>query len=248
MAQKATYKELRRFTVSKQPVSIFRNKNSNSKKDVARSMRIDFTDIESIPDELLTVKVSQSANPQKAGKVVFRWLNLSYGEGDNIVRTNIIKSKNVTIATKPEALRKYLEKLMEKYPELTISAFIPLSGKYLNVDLKDKLIIVFNEDEYPGKVNPSTGKNETLGQPPYYMKDQTILDIDLTEMVNVEFPDNTFMSVRISNYDLDSTDVFTESRRPEKFSTKDPNPFSKDLPDTNDDYFTDDEEDFDEEI
>ena len=228
--EKNSYKKLGTFTVKGQKISIFKDKESRSQtKDVTRTMRIDFDSVDSIPVELFTVKESKSTNPEKAGKIVFRWLTMSKQDGEKRTSTNLITWKNVKKDTEKEILKKWLTKVVENDPELQISAYIPLKGKFLNVDLSDNLYIVFNEDEYPGEVNPSTGKNETLGQPPYFLKDGTPLDIELTEMINVKYPEHSFMQVYLSNYDINGSDIFTERRRATAFSTKDVNPFSKEV-------------------
>lgn len=240
---KQAYKKLRTFTVEGQKVSIFKDKESrDAKKDVTRTMRIDFDSVESVPVELCTPKVSQSNNPEKRGKIVFRWLTMSKVDGDKRTSTNVINWSKAEEGTDPSILKKWLAKYVESNPELQISAYVPLKGKFLNVDLSDNLYIIFNDDEYPGEVNPSTGKNDTLGQPPYFLKDGTPLNIELTEMINVKYPEHSFMQVYVSNYDLEGKDVFTERRRPTAFKGKDANPFAEEV--SGQDKYIDDLDDF----
>lgn len=185
--------------LEKKRFSITKPKYNDKKKKYLRTLVINFDNVEDVPVELFATKISQSTNPQKANKVVFSYLY--FRENDESPNTNVPVSDKITMETDPEKIKAAYVKLAAKNPDLQVTAWITLNSPFLNVELKDGLWSVYDNNAFPSD-------DDRIGDNGTYIIPETRLDIHLQQGINPQYPTNPYMRVELSNKDLVAKEVF----------------------------------------
>lgn len=168
------------ITFKNAPISVFQNKGMNG--GPSRRLFITVTDINTIPDELFAVKVSQSKNPALAGKPVFKYF--SYKVNDDSPFTTLAPN-GATVATPTSELKAQAIAKLAAIPGVKFSLTINMNGKFGNIATPEGVFTIFDDAEFPA----------TEGKPDYYLKSGTIADVELEKAESQYGP---YYQVRLS--------------------------------------------------
>lgn len=128
--------------------------------------------VEDIPENLFAVKVSQSTNPQKAGKLVFRFL--SYRLTEDAKPVDLVPS-SIELTTELSAIKNALVSKINSTSGASVSLNIGLKGKFTNIACADGTYKLYDEDDPAFK----TDNPETTGNAPYYIKNDAEIHVVL---------------------------------------------------------------------
>lgn len=139
-----------------------------------RRLHIPMPELSAIPEELFAVKVSQSKNPNKAGKTVFKYLTFKQPGDDQ--PTQDFAPQGVNIGTPVAEIKQAFMNLMATNPaiQLEFTLHVNLPGKFANIETSEGRFTIFDMEAFP----------ETEGAPGYYIKRGTHADVTLTPAVS----------------------------------------------------------------
>lgn len=177
------------------PIGIFLNKG-NANYSPSWRMFINVEDLATIPDDLFATKVSQSQNPDLAGKVVFKYF--SFKVNDN-TPWSIHTPSGTQITTPPAELKQLVVDRLGNMEGVEMSLAINLPGNFCNIDTPEGVFTVFDKKEFP----------QTDGKPGYYIKSESLVTIHLTEATHLG---NKYYQVRLST-DLTPDELFVKAGR-----------------------------------
>lgn len=150
------------------PISIIRGTGYQG-KGVSRTMFLS-PKLEDIPEELFALKVSQSPNPAKAGKLVFKYFSFRFDENakyENAAPTD------VTLETPLSEIKNLVLSKMGNIPNAQISVNVNLHGAFTNVSCADGTYAIYDEEKFK-----SADPNKS-GDAPYYIKGDAIIHVKL---------------------------------------------------------------------
>lgn len=139
---------------------------------ISRTMFLTPKTLEEIPEELFAVKISQSRNPERAGKPVFRFFSyrLTPGEG----KFMDLAPTGITMET-PLADIKNL--VVSKFTNLgtpvELSLSIGLHGTFTNIQCSDGVYALYDTSKFS---DPDPEKN---GRAPYWIKNGVEIHVKL---------------------------------------------------------------------
>lgn len=177
------------------PVGVFLNKG-NANYAASWRMFIKVEDVSAIPDDLFATKVSQSQNPDLAGKVVFKYF--SFKANDN-TPFSIHTPEGTTVTTPPAELKQLVMDRLGKIDGVEMSLAINLPGNFCNIETPQGMFTVFDKKEFP----------QTDGKPGYYIKSESPVTVKLTEATHLG---NKYYQVRLST-DLSPDELFVKAGR-----------------------------------
>lgn len=151
--------------------------------------------LEEIPENLFAVKLSQSTNAAKAGKIVFKWFSFRFqtdAKFENLAPTGI------TLETPLADVKNMVVSKLANIPNAEISLSIPLHGRFTNIQCSDDLWALYDEEKFP---NADPNKH---GRAPYYVKSDALIHVKLKGAVSVQ---NEYMQVTLSTT-ATSKDIF----------------------------------------
>lgn len=128
--------------------------------------------INDIPEQLFAVKVSQSTNPQKAGKYVFKYLSYRMTKDQN---PSDLAPSGVDLTTELSAVKAMVVNYMATLPDASVSLNISLKGKFTSIACADNTYKLYDEDEPDFK----TDDPNTTGNAPYYIKGEAKVHVKL---------------------------------------------------------------------
>lgn len=128
--------------------------------------------VEDIPENLFAVKVSKSTNPQKTGKLVFKYL--SYRLDENQKPIDMVPA-GIEMSTPLDQIKAAFVSKLTTMPGASISLNIGLKGKFTTIACADGNFKLYDEDEPEFK----TDDPKTTGNAPYYIKSDAIVHVKL---------------------------------------------------------------------
>lgn len=143
-------------------------------KGVSRTMFLN-PDLNVLPPELFAVKLSQSTNPARAGRVVFRYLSFRFSPD---AKFENLAPDGTTLQTPLNELRNLVVGKLSAIPNVQTSININLHGRFTNVTCADGVYAIYDEEKFP---NPDPNK---AGDAPYYIKSDTVLHVKLKGAVS----------------------------------------------------------------
>lgn len=146
------------------PLSVYQQQGMNDRP--SRRVFIDLTDIASVPDELFAVKISQSKNPELAGKPIFKYF--SYKVNDN-TPFSALAPTGTTVATPTSEVKQNVVTKLGQLPDAKFSLAINLNGKFANITTAEGPYTIFDDNEFAA----------TEGKPGYYIKRGSLGTIEL---------------------------------------------------------------------
>lgn len=129
-------------------------------------------ELQDIPEEMFAIKVSQSTNPQKAGKFVFRFL--SYRLAEDQAPSDMVPS-GIDMTTPLADIKNAFVQKMANLPGASVSLNIGLKGKFTTIACADGNFKLYDEDEPEFK----TDDPNTTGNAPYYIKNDAQIHVKL---------------------------------------------------------------------
>ena len=148
------------------PISIFQSAGMNGKP--SRQLFIDIADLASVPEELFALKVSQSKNPELAGKPVFKYLSHKISAETPF---SPLAPSTVTMATPLADIKALVVSKLGALPDAKFSFSINLNGSFTNIKAGNgTTYTIFDDKEFAA----------TEGKPGYYLKGGTVATVELT--------------------------------------------------------------------
>lgn len=167
-------------------VAIFKQQGYQG-QGVARTLFFspELTQLADLPAELFMVKISQSTNPEKAGRVVFRFLSFKFSEEGQY---GSIAPEGITVTTPLEEVKALIVSKLTAVPQAQVSVAIPLKGRFTTVTTPEGDFNIYDEDKFP------SNDWRELGDPPYYLRN----DVEVTvSMKGAESHGNEYLQTRI---------------------------------------------------
>lgn len=179
----------------KAPIGIFLNKGN---ANYAPSWRLFITveDLESIPADLFATKVSQSQNPDLAGKVVFKYFSFKVNDATPF---SIHTPQGTDVTTPPAELKQLVIDKLGNMDGVEMSLAINLPGNFCNIETPQGTFTVFDKKEFP----------QTDGKPGYYIQSESVATVKLTEATHLG---NKYYQVRLST-ELSPDELFVKAGR-----------------------------------
>lgn len=128
--------------------------------------------VEDIPANLFAIKASQSTSPQKAGKLVFKWLSYRLAEDQKPID---LVPTNIDMTTPLDQIKAVFEQKINATPGASVSLNIGLKGKFTSIACADGTYKLYDEDEPDFK----TDDPNTTGNAPYYIKNDAMVHVKL---------------------------------------------------------------------
>lgn len=179
----------------KAPIQVFLNKGN---ANYAPSWRLFITvkDLESIPADLFATKVSQSQNPDLAGKVVFKYFSFKVNDATPF---SIHTPQGTDVTTPPAELKQLVIDKLGSMDGVEMSLVINLPGNFCNIETPQGTFTVFDKKEFP----------KTDGKPGYFLKSESEATVKLTEATHLG---NKYYQVRLST-ELSPDELFLKAGR-----------------------------------
>lgn len=153
------------------PVSIVYGRGYQG-KGISRTLFLS-PKLEDIPEQLFAVKVSQSQDPAKAGKIVFRYFSFRFNPNEKYQN---LAPTGVTMETPLAEIKNLVvSKFMNLSDNVDISISVSLHGKWTSVTCADRTIAVYDETKDEFK-DPDPNKN---GRAPYYINPDAQIHVKL---------------------------------------------------------------------
>lgn len=173
------------IVIVNKPISISTTPAAESiNNKTSRRVHISIADINEIPEELFAVKISQSKKPEKAGKVVFKYLTYRQA-GTEEIRQDFAPNGVTTATPVADIKALFVNFLAQQGLKLEFSVTINLLGNFSNIETPEGRLTIFDNNEFPA----------TEGNPGYYLKAGTIATVSLKEMKSNY--GGSFFSVRL---------------------------------------------------
>lgn len=129
-------------------------------------------DVKDIPENLFALKVSKSTNPQKQGKLVFKYLSYRLAEGQQPMD---LAPSGIDMSTPLDQIKSAFETKIANTPGASVSLNIGLRGRFTTIACADDTFKLYDEDEPAFK----TEDPNTTGNAPYYIKSDAQINVDL---------------------------------------------------------------------
>ena len=158
-------------------------------------MQFKMDNLATTPAELFALKISQSTNPNKAGRVIFKWF--SYKVGANA--WSDLAPDGVTLGSDLTQLRDLIASRLAATPDVDHSFNMNLPGAFGNIDTASGRYHIFDNNEYPN----------TSGYPGYYLRPDADVTITLKPALK---NGNQYYQVNFSTH-LGPDQVFVRNQR-----------------------------------
>ena len=167
-------------------VAIFKQQGYQG-QGVARTLFFspELTQLADLPAELFMVKISQSTNPERAGRAVFRFLSFKFSEEGQY---GSVAPEGIAVTTPLEEVKALIVSKLTAVPQAQVSVAIPLKGRFTTVATPDGDFNIYDEDKFP------SNDWRELGDPPYYLRN----DVEVTvSMKGAESHGNEYLQTRL---------------------------------------------------
>ena len=159
--------------------------------------------IEDIPEQLFAVKVSQSSNPQKAGKFVFKYLSYKVSEDQP---SSDMAPSSVDMTTPLAQIKEMFIWKVGALPGASVFLNIGLKGAFTNIQCADGLFALYDE----GKEEFKTDDPNTTGNAPYYIKSDAQIHVKLKGAMSKQ--GNAYIQTTLSSTST-SDEIFVKPQR-----------------------------------
>lgn len=153
------------------PISIIRGTGYQG-KGVSRTLFLNQPKLEEIPEQLFAVKLSQSTNPAKAGKVVFRFFSFRFDPNQKFEN---MAPTGVGMDTPLSEIKAMIISKLGNIPQAEASINVNLKGRFTNVQCSDGLFAIYDETK-PEFQSDDPSKS---GDAPYYIKSEAVIQVKL---------------------------------------------------------------------
>lgn len=140
-------------------------------KGVARTLFL-HPDVADIPENLFAVKVSQSTNPQKAGKLTFKYLSFRLAEDQKPI--DLVPS-GIELTTPLADIKAAFVSKISGTQGASVSLNINLKGRFTNIACADGTFTLYDENDPSLK----TDDPKTTGNTSYYIKKDAQIHVKL---------------------------------------------------------------------
>ena len=185
------------------PISIFPATKQDGSPTRRLVVSVTPAELAEMPEELFAVKVSQSKNPTRAGKVVFKYF--AYRLTESTPWTDIVPS-NFNIATPVAEIKAAVVSAIGSKADAKVQFTINMPGKFANIETSDGRYSLYD-------FNASQDGN--LG---YYLKGGTVVTVTLTPS---EHQGNTYYRVRLDANGQSPEDIFVRGGKGKVFGQDD---------------------------
>lgn len=158
---------------------------------------------EDIPENLFAVKVSQSSNPQKVGKMVFRFLTYRLAEDQNPM--DLVPS-GIDMSTPLADIKAAFVQKITQTAGASASLNIGLKGRFTNIACADGNFKLYDEEEPDWK----TDDPKTSGSAPYYIKSDAQIHVKLKGAMSKQ--GNAYIQTTLSTTST-SSEIFAQPQR-----------------------------------
>lgn len=159
--------------------------------------------VQDIPENLFAVKSSQSTNPQKAGKLVFKYL--SYRLTEDQKPMDLVPS-GIDMSTPLADIKAAFVSKINSTPGASVSLNIGLKGKFTSIVCADGTFKLYDEEEPDFK----TDDPNTTGNAPYYIKSDAQVHVKLKGAMSKQ--GNAYIQSALSST-LSSSEIFVKPQR-----------------------------------
>lgn len=146
-------------------ISIFQQDGLNGKP--SRRVFIAVEDLAAVPDELFAIKMSQSRNPELAGKAVFKYFSYKVSKDAPF---SALAPTGTTVATPTAETKAAVMAKLGALPDVEFSIAMNMNGQFGNIKTPEGVYTIFDDKEFPA----------TQGKPGYYLKSGTLATVTLT--------------------------------------------------------------------
>lgn len=158
------------------PISIIRGTGYQG-KGVSRTLFLNEPKLEDIPEQLFAVKLSQSTNPAKAGKVVFRFFSFRFDPNQKFEN---MAPTGVGMDTPLSEIKAMIISKLGNIPQAEASINVNLKGRFTNVQCSDGLFAIYDETKPEFQSDDPTKS----GDAPYYIKSDAVIQVKLKGAVS----------------------------------------------------------------
>lgn len=158
------------------PISIIRGTGYQG-KGVSRTLFLNQPKLEEIPEQLFAVKLSQSTNPAKAGKVVFRFFSFRFDPNQKFEN---MAPTGVGMDTPLSEIKAMIISKLGNIPQAEASINVNLKGRFTNVQCSDGLFAIYDETKPEFQSDDPTKS----GDAPYYIKSDAVIQVKLKGAVS----------------------------------------------------------------
>lgn len=166
------------------PISIIRGTGYQG-KGISRTMFLS-PNLADIPEELFALKSSQSTNPAKAGKLVFKYISFRFNKEAKF--ENLAPSE-ISLDTPLDQVKAIVVSKIGNIPDAEVSVSVSLHGTFTNVTCADGTFAIYDEEKF---ANPDPTKS---GNAPYYIKSDAVIHVKL---VGAESQGNEYLQSTLS--------------------------------------------------
>lgn len=159
--------------------------------------------VQDIPEELFAVKISQSKNPNKAGKPVFKYLSIRLAADQEPID---MAPSGVDMTTPLDQIKAQIVNKLATVQGATVTLNIGLKGKFTNIACADGTFTLYDEDEPEFK----TGDPNTTGNAPYYIKSDAQVHVKLKGAMSKQ--GNAYIQTTLSSTST-SDEIFAKPQR-----------------------------------
>lgn len=162
--------------------------------------------VQDIPENLFAMKISQSTNPQKAGKLVFKYLSMRLNPTDPNDQPIDMVPSGIELTTPLDQVKSQLVAKLGTLPGATVSLNIGLKGKFTSIVCSDGTFKLYDEEEPDFK----TDDPNTSGNAPYYIKSDAIVHVKLKGAMSKQ--GNAYIQSTLSSTSA-SSEIFAQPQR-----------------------------------
>ncbi len=162
--------------------------------------------IQDIPENLFAMKISQSTNQQKTGKLVFKYLSMRLNPNDPNDKPIDLVPSGIELATPLDQVKASLMAKLATLPDATVSLNIGLKGKFTSIACSDGTYKLYDEDEPDFK----TDDPNTTGNAPYYIKNDAQVHVKLKGAMSKQ--GNAYIQSTLSTTSA-SSEIFAQPQR-----------------------------------
>lgn len=211
--KKIKQKELTQMsnTLTVKPKSIFIRSNVSDGKGayakpegtIQHRLYITTETLEEIPEELFAVKLSQSAKPERKGKLVFKYFSWEEeGKGWN----DLVGDGSPALIAQPVAtIKQLVVEALKNATGLRWSLQFNSPSPFLNVETPNGKFIVYDNKKYPNTLGlPSDADGNRL----YYLKSDADIELGLESAVS---NGNDYYRLSLTSKNPDGNAVFGKS-------------------------------------
>lgn len=156
-----------------------------------------------IPEELFAVKRSQSTNPQKTDKLVFKYLSYRFAADQ---KPSDMAPSGIDLTTPLDQVKAMVISKLAAVPDATVSLNIGLKGKFTSIVCADGTYKLYDEDEPDFK----TDDPNTTGNAPYYIKNDAQVHVKLKGAMSKQ--GNPYIQTTLSSTSS-ANDIFAKPQK-----------------------------------